>query len=338
MNLNIWIKGEIHLKPSDSDIGIILEKALEHHSQTISFESTWNKHLNYDRKTIKHKKRNAVILVAVITFFAIASVAVAGIIRNIDKTDYPFTNDPRVIGKWESVDFVQKVNDFDPGKKPSEDKFFLSGLAFIKEGKMLCEDKNERLAYTSFTWTKDKVINKQEKTASNYIIKEINGTTYMFFEWKSGDYIFKNMIPQYYVLKKVNNNDYSNYQVEQITQDKIDYPFVDDFQMKGKWESVDFVENVDSFKPGVKSWLDDLYLTGLNVNENGHLTVTTTNGESSSSLTWTKGMIISRANKTASKCEVKEINGTTYMFFEWKSGDYTNKGMKPYYYVLKKIQ
>ena len=108
--------------------------------------------------------------------------------------------------------------------------------------------------------------------------------------------------------------------------------------MKGKWESVDFVKTIDSYKPGVKSWGDVLFLTGFNVQENGKLTLTTISGESSGpSITWTKGMIINNGDKTASKCEVKKIDGTTYMFYEWKSGDYINRGMIPQYYVLKKI-
>lgn len=326
------------MKPSNSDIRIILKKALEHHSQPITFESTWNMHLNNNRKTSKPKKQTAMILVAVIMFFAIGSVAFAGLKRNIDKTDYPFTDDPRVIGKWESVDFVEKINDFVPGERSSKEKLYLSALAFTKQGNILSSIENGNLAISAVNWTKDKLLNKQEKTASEYVIKEINGSTYMYFEWKSGDYIFRNMKPYYYVLKKVDSNDYSNYQVVHKIEDKVDYPFIDDTQMKGKWESVDFVKTIDSFKPEVISWMGDLYLTGLSVNENGQLTVTTTKGESSSSLTWTKDMIISRGNKTASKCEVKEINGTTYMFYEWKSGDYTNRGMEPYYYVLKKIQ
>lgn len=75
--------------------------------------------------------------------------------------------------------------------------------------------------------------------------------------------------------------------------------------------------------------------------ENGKLTITATSGElTGSSLSiWTKGMIINREVKTASKCVVKEINGTTYrMFYEWKSGDYVFRGMAPYYFVFKTIQ
>jgi len=84
-----------------------------------------------------------------------------------------------------------------------------------------------------------------------------------------------------------------------------------------------------------RNCIGDLFLTGLSVNENGKLTTTETSGKSPS-LIWTKGMVIDKENKTASKCEVKEINGTTCMFDEWKSRDYINRGVTPQYYVLNK--
>ena len=68
-------------------------------------------------------------------------------------------------------------------------------LVAINEG-------NGALVYSSSTWTKGTIINSQEKTASKYEIMDINGTTYMFFEWKSGDYVLRGMQPFYYVLKK----------------------------------------------------------------------------------------------------------------------------------------
>ena len=59
---------------------------------------------------------------------------------------------------------------------------------------------------TSFeeNWTKGKVLSKQDKTASGYDLRDINGKTYMFYQWKSGDYTYRGMNPHYYVLKKAN--------------------------------------------------------------------------------------------------------------------------------------
>ena len=52
--------------------------------------------------------------------------------------------------------------------------------------------------------------------------------------------------------------------------------------------------------------------------------------------TWTNGLVLHAGNKTASKYEIKKIDGAEYMFFEWKSGDYTFGHMKPSYYVLQR--
>ncbi len=322
------------MKQSNNDIETIMVNALEQHSKSISFESVWSTHLNKNRKIFGLNKVTAILLISVISVIALCMVGFVS--RKIDITNYPFVNDPRVIGKWESVDFVKNVEDFIPGKKSEKENLFLTALAFIKDGKMLMSSvENRNLTYTAFSWTKDKVLNKQEKTDSNYEIKELNGITYLFFEWKSGDYTFRSMKPSFYVLKKVDSDDYSNFKVARI-EDKIDYPFVDNVQMKGNWESVDFVKTIDNFKPGEKSWLDDLFLTGLTFDEIGKLTTTTTSGKfSGSAITWTDGMIINRGDKTASQCKIKMIDGSIYMFYEWKNGDYINGGGTPYYYVLK---
>ncbi|WP_088187113.1 hypothetical protein [Desulfosporosinus sp. FKA] len=322
------------MKQANSEIEDVLNLVLNQYSQPKSFTSIWNIYQNNRRSKSRNKRIMAIISIALVAVIVMG----AGILRKIDNTNYPFINDPQVIGKWESVDFVQKINDFRPGKESTDEKLYLTALAFIKDGKMLNATDNGKLTYTSFTWTKDKVINKQEKTASNYIIKDINGSTYMFFEWKSGDYIFRNMSPSYYVLKKVDNNDYSNYQVEQINHDKTDYPFVDDKQVKGKWESVDFVASINEFRPGFKRSLEDLFLTGLTFYDNGKIDFATTSGKYSGDLiTWTKGMIINKKDKTASKYQIKVMNGNTYMFYEWKTGNYIYGGVAPSYYVLKKV-
>jgi len=110
--------------------------------------------------------------------------------------------------------------------------------------------------------------------------------------------------------------------------DKIDYPFVDDAQVIGKWKSVDFVETIDDFNPDEKKWNGDLYLKELIILEGGKTFKPWWN--------WTKGIITHSENKTASKYVIKEIKGSNYMFFEWKSGDYVLRNMTPWFYVLKK--
>lgn len=246
---------------------------------------------------------------------------------NIDKIDYSFVNDPNIIGRWQSVDFVTNIEDFKVDNKNFNGDLFLKELNFTTDGKV---------SKTVFTWTKDHILNPADKTDSKYVIKDIEGSTYMFFEWKSGDYTLRGRKPDYYVLKKVSSTPSltTNMQGKEVKTrtDKIDYPFVNDSQVIGKWEAVDFVEKTDDFKPGTEQWKGDLYLENLTFNQNGDCKL------NNNSLTWTKGLVINENVKTASKYTIKEINGSKYMFFEWKNGDYIERGATPYYYVLKLVK
>ena len=110
------------------------------------------------------------------------------------------------------------------------------------------------------------------------------------------------------------------------TTDNINLPFVDDPQVIGEWESVDFVADPADFNPAQTRWQGKLYLTGLSFLQGGKT--------GQPWWTWTKGVVIHRGDKTASRYEIRELNGKSYLFFEWKSGDVTISGMKPHYYVL----
>ncbi len=114
--------------------------------------------------------------------------------RLIDKTDYPFVSDPEVAGEWKSIDFVKEINDFKPNHKKLEENNNRLKIIFAETG------KTDRPAWT---WTKGMLLDNSQITASKYEIKEIDGTQYMFLQWKNGDYVFQGTKPCYYVLKKV---------------------------------------------------------------------------------------------------------------------------------------
>jgi bla regulator protein BlaR1 len=257
--------------------------------------------------------------------------------RIVDKVDYPFVNDPKVIGGWKRVDFVRDIDDFNPAKKSWRHELSLNHLIFEEGGKIAPPSK--------LTWTKGLVLS--DDTASKYIIREIDGSSYMFYEWKSGDYTTRHMRPYYYVLKKVAIESLkyqpaygkkadipatSYFDEQGHIVDKIDYPFVNDSKVIGTWKSVDFVREMEEFKDPEKQWEhgeDRPYLKALIFLPNG----TTTDDYR----TWTKELVFHSGDKTASKYIIKKIKGSTYMFYEWKSGDYTIRYRKPSYYVLKKV-
>jgi len=116
-----------------------------------------------------------------------------------DDIDLPFLNDEKVIGVWESVDFVRELDQFSPGSKYWAGGLYLENLVFKPEG----EFEFTMEAPWEGTWTKGNVLNTVMVTASAYEIVEIDGEEYMFFEWKSGDYVYRGMTPFYYVMKKV---------------------------------------------------------------------------------------------------------------------------------------
>jgi bla regulator protein BlaR1 len=227
--------------------------------------------------------------------------------RTEDDLSLPFVNDPAVLGSWKAVAFVDKPEEFKSGEAQGD--LYLKELVFLPDGK----SPNGWL-----TWTKGAVLHHGDKTASRYEIKKINGSDYLFFEWKSGDYTIRHQAPKYYVLKKEAS----------IRHDNIDLPFKDDARVLGEWESVDFVESPANFTPGARAWTGDLYLKKL---------VFLPKGKGGNPWwTWTKGVVMHQGDRTASHYEIRKIKGAEYMFFEWKSGDYVFRGAKPFYYVLKK--
>ncbi len=104
--------------------------------------------------------------------------------------------------------------------------------------------------------------------------------------------------------------------------------FENDPQLIGAWQSVDFVRDVDDFESGTKRWKGELFLKELTFKENGR---------TSKSWIWTKDWIYTADGETKAQYHIKLIDGEVYLFYPWLSGDVTIRGMKPKYYVLKKV-
>jgi len=104
--------------------------------------------------------------------------------------------------------------------------------------------------------------------------------------------------------------------------------FENDPQLIGAWQSVDFAKDVNEFQSGTKKWAGDLFLKEITFKENGR---------TSKSDVWTRNWISTADGETKVQYHIKSINGDVYLFYPWLSGDVTIRGMKPAYYVLKKV-
>ena len=145
-------------------------------------------------------KWNAILLAAVMAVPAVLLAAQGVTIRTsevngrlVDDINLPFVDDPAVVGTWESVDFVRTPGEFSPSSRVWTGPLYLQRLVFLPGGKG---------GNPWWTWTKGYVLHHGDHTASRYIIKKVDGTEYMFFQWKSGDYVFRGATPFYYVLKR----------------------------------------------------------------------------------------------------------------------------------------
>lgn len=108
--------------------------------------------------------------------------------------------------------------------------------------------------------------------------------------------------------------------------DNIDLPYAPDPGVLGRWVSVAYVEAQGDFDPGDPQPQSELYFRGLEFRPGGATDLPTE--------TWTRGFVISPADRTASKYEIKRLDGEEYLFMEWKAGDYIQRDMAPGYYVM----
>jgi hypothetical protein len=96
----------------------------------------------------------------------------------------------------------------------------------------------------------------------------------------------------------------------------------------GSWQSVDYVENIESFKPDKKNWRGELFLKEVEFRSDG---------TTSSFFRWENGWILHNDDKTKAEYYIRQMSESTYLFLPWLSGDVVIRGQKPSYYVLKKV-
>lgn len=120
-------------------------------------------------------------------------------IKVVDDITYTFENDTNVIGSWKAIDFVDQV---DLKQVKSKNDLFLKRMVFTTDQTVIFELSNGEISNRE-KWTKGRIIDDwHEKTSSLYYIIVDNNEKYLFYEWKSGDYIYGKRKPKYYVLIK----------------------------------------------------------------------------------------------------------------------------------------
>jgi len=245
-----------------------------------------------------------------------------------ENLDVPFEDDPLVIGRWDIIgEFVHRddiaeipvVSDSDAAENR-----WLTSLYFLPGG----------TSYWCFGWTKGKLLCRfgDASYVCSYTTERIDGVRYMYLEWKS--YAFRcGGKPEILLLRQ---HDTQFYTADMLARkDRIDLPFTEDSCVIGRWRAVNFVSSPDAFDPAAPV-RQKLFFSNVTFYENGDVESVygdrTVRGDTMQ--TWTRGYILRKWNSTACAYCLRVIDGTAYLFIEWKSGDYIWGGQAPKYYVF----
>lgn len=117
-----------------------------------------------------------------------------------ESIDYPFETDEKIIGKWKSAGFVEKIEEFDP-KIDQSDILWLKSAEFLPDGSVI-RKYGDSDVWTD-KWTKGALLDQRKHAVCHYTFREFDGKEYMFIEWKMGNYVFGGMDPDYYVFERV---------------------------------------------------------------------------------------------------------------------------------------
>lgn len=277
-----------------------------------------------------------------------------------DKLDYTFTPDRDTVGEWKFYDVIRNLSEFD-SKQVHVGPQGWDGNSFYEDGTLIEHHydgvaKRDLTASIIYNWTKGYIMDTmgEEKVFPAYSIIVADGKTYMIVEWKSGYYDRTGKLECYYVFEKTSDTpapkpaDKTTSSDSKITvtkdangglHDSMDYKFVLDKDAVGQWEAIDFVGTPDEFDSKDTTRRKYVWACTYNFFDDGKMVTSSIDGATGLNKNyeqiWTKGYVVATED-TVPAYEIKQLNGKTFMFYEWKSGDYTIRGQKPSYFVLVK--
>ena len=116
--------------------------------------------------------------------------------------NYVFIPDDKVLGEWQVVDYVQNIEDFNPNVTTAAQELNIwESVTFLDKGILYGVYYSDYMMI--WKWTKGYILDIID-IIPKYIIKHINGTDYIFIEWKREEnYLFNGEKPYYFVFKKV---------------------------------------------------------------------------------------------------------------------------------------
>lgn len=251
-----------------------------------------------------------------------------GEVLHSDNIDLPFEDDTRVIGKWKMLDIVPSEEQFRYGHEKSIHLGWLDDIYFLEGGAPYWAVRG---------WTRGYVYTGHEYPQKHrYTVREIDGHTLLFLEMRDfldgGRQILA--APEIWVYEKVSDE---RFRTEDLRRrDFVDYPFVPDDSVLGRWHVRDFYcwDLEHTFDPSRQNFpTEELFYLEVEFFADGHCHSVTKNA--SYDPAWTKGFILDYADEIACAYELRTVDGTEYLIVEWKTGDYQyGSDGRVYWYIF----
>lgn len=232
-----------------------------------------------------------------------------------DRIYQSFENDTEAIGMWEFMDLVPSKEQYSKYSKKygDYDNIWLRKLYFLPEGEnyWIVAGWTKGYIYTKFNYP-------NHTYKHRYSIETIGDETLMFVEMKNHYHEIRGGKPSIYVYRKIDGNEYKKSDIR--IRDYVDYPFIDDERVMGKWVSYDCSRTPENFQPQNKEYKGELFFKSVEFKANGKALAVY--GKNSLNLDWTKGFLLHKKREIAENYEIRTINQKDYLIIEWKSGDY----------------
>lgn len=220
-------------------------------------------------------------------------------------------------GKWNCVAYVESIEEFAAEQEVPTDMLLLKSLELkgSHEAVWLFGEGNSQTRQ----WDTEKIISLLGVPAS-YEVKKFDEVSYLFVEWISNDVTILNRTPCYYVFKKSTDSNH--------TASSVSDPV-------GKWTVVDFVRDIKQFNPRQQNMTGPFTLKNLYFLKSG-VVWWIYKDDFRRKKTWS-GNTVDYEPSYPAHFIIQSFGDDDYLFIEWISGDVTERGQKPYYYVLKKV-
>lgn len=232
-----------------------------------------------------------------------------------EKIMKPFINDQQAIGKWSYVCSAISKEAYDSGDVVEDKNILFDTIYFLPNGQ----------GYWVFDrWTKGEIYHFRG-LVYKYTIQDDK----LFLEICDQNGEFEILL----VYKKEDSKEYS---VEDIRlKDNIDIDFVLDEKVVGFWKGLGYMPMRDKENFNAQKPLKQGIFKSLSFMPNGEVMAEGLKGVFKAK--WSNGVFVHEGDHTVMNYELKDIDGKTYMFLEWKSGDYMFSGKIFDCYVFEKM-